>query len=61
MITATHRILERLVSENTVYAKIEYNGRKEVEMIDSKALKEAVINAIVHNLSEASDNLCYAK
>ena len=49
LITATHRILERLVSENTVYAKIEYNGRKEVEMIDSKALKEAVINAIVHN------------
>ena len=49
LITATHRILERLISENTVYAKIEYNGRKEVEMIDSKALKEAVINAIVHN------------
>ena len=49
IITATHRILERLVSENTVYAKIEYNGRKEVEMIDSKALKEAVINAIVHS------------
>lgn len=49
IITATHRILERLVAENTVYAKIEYNGRKEVEMIDSKALKEAVINAIVHS------------
>ena len=30
-------------------AKIEYKGRKEVEKIDSKALKEAVINAIVHN------------
>lgn len=49
IITATHRILERLVSENTIYAKIEYKGRKEVEMIDSKALKEAVINAIVHS------------
>ena len=49
IITATHRILDRLVAENTVYAKIEYNGRKEVEMIDSKALKEAVINAIVHS------------
>ena len=49
IITATHRILERLVAENTVYAKIEYNGRKEIEMIDSKALKEAVINAIVHS------------
>lgn len=30
--------------ENTVYAKIEYKGRKEVEMIDSKAMKEAPIN-----------------
>ena len=49
LITATQRILDRLTAENTVYAKIEYNGRKEVEMIDSKALKEAVINAMVHS------------
>ena len=49
LITATQKILDRLDTENTVYAKIEYKGRKEVEKIDSKALKEAVINAIVHN------------
>ena len=49
LITATQRILDRLTAENTVYAKIEYNGRKHVEMIDSKALKEAVINAMVHS------------
>lgn len=49
LITATQKILDRLTAENTVYAKIEYNGRKEVEMIDSKALKEAVINAMVHS------------
>ena len=49
LITATQRILDRLTAENTVYTKIEYNGRKEVEMIDSKALKEAVINAMVHS------------
>ena len=49
LITATQRILDRLTAENTVYAKIEYNGRREVEMIDSKALKEAVINAMVHS------------
>ena len=49
LITATQRILDRLTAENTVFAKIEYNGRKEVEMIDSKALKEAVINAMVHS------------
>ena len=61
IITATQRILDRLDAENTVYAKIEYKGRKEVEMIDKAALKEAVINAVVHQLSEASDKLCYAK
>lgn len=49
LITATQSVLDRLEVENTVYAKIEYKGRKEVEMIDSKAMKEAVINAIVHN------------
>lgn len=49
LITATQRILDRLDVENTTYAKIEYFGRKEQEKIDSKALKEAVINAIVHN------------
>lgn len=49
VITATQRILDRLDAENTTYAKIEYFGRKEQEMIDSSALKEAVINAIVHN------------
>ena len=49
LITATQRILDRLDVENTTYAKIEYFGRKEQEKIDSKALKEEVINAIVHN------------
>lgn len=49
LITATQKILDRLDVENTTYAKIEYFGRKEQEKIDSKALKEAVINAIVHN------------
>lgn len=49
IITATQKILDRLDAENTVYAKIEYKGRKEVDMIDKAALKEAVINAVVHN------------
>lgn len=49
IITATQRVLDKLKAENKVYAKIEYKGRKELEMIDSTALKEAVINAIVHN------------
>ena len=49
LITATQKLLDRLDVENTTYAKIEYFGRKEEEKIDSGALKEAVINAIVHN------------
>lgn len=49
LITATQRLLDRLDVENTTYAKIEYFGRKEQEKINSRALKEAVINAIVHN------------
>ena len=51
LITATQRILDRLTAENTVYAKIEYKGRKEVEMIDSKALKEAVDNLAKKDIS----------
>ena len=39
----------KLDVENTTYAEIEYFGRKEQEKIDSKALKEAIINAMVHN------------
>ena len=49
LITATQKILDRLDAENTTYAKIEYFGRKEVEKIDSNALKEAIINAVIHN------------
>lgn len=49
LITATQRILGKLESENRTYAKIHYYGRDEVEMIDTPALKEAIINAIVHN------------
>ena len=30
-------------------------------MYDYNAVREAIINAIVHNLSEASDKLCYEK
>lgn len=42
-------MLDKLKAENKIFTKIEYKGRKELEMIDSRALKEAVINAIVHN------------
>jgi predicted HTH transcriptional regulator len=49
IITATPRILDRLDSENRTFAKITAKNRIEKEMVDTIALREAVINAIVHN------------
>jgi predicted HTH transcriptional regulator len=49
LITATQRILDRLDSENRTFAKITAKNRIEKERVNSIALKEAVINAIVHN------------
>jgi len=49
LITATQRILDRLDSENRTYAKITSKNRIEKERVNSIALREAVINAIVHN------------
>jgi len=49
LIKVAKRILEKLNIENTTFAKISNNGRKEMKKVESIALKEAVINAIVHN------------
>jgi len=49
LLTATHRVLERLESENRTFAQISYPTRVERSMVDKTALREAVINAIVHN------------
>jgi predicted HTH transcriptional regulator len=49
LITATQRILDRLDSENRTFAKITAKNRLEKERVNSIALREAVINAIVHN------------
>jgi predicted HTH transcriptional regulator len=49
LITATQRILDRLDSENRTYAKITSKNRLEKERVNTIALREAVINAIVHN------------
>ncbi len=49
LITATQRILDRMDSENRTFAKITPKNRIERERVDSIALREAVINAIVHN------------
>ena len=49
LLTATHRVLERLESENRTFTKIGYPARIEKSMVDKTALREAIINAIVHN------------
>ena len=49
LITATQRILDRLDSENRTFTKITSKNRLEKERVNTIALREAVINAIVHN------------
>lgn len=49
LIKATYRVLEKFRIENKVYAKITYPERKEQPMYDYTAVREVVINAIVHN------------
>jgi predicted HTH transcriptional regulator len=49
LVTAAQRVLERLESENRTFARIAYPKRIERQMVDKTALREAVINAIVHN------------
>ncbi|MCL2862820.1 MAG: putative DNA binding domain-containing protein [Methanimicrococcus sp.] len=49
LVTATKGILDRLDSENRTYAKITSIRRLEKERVNSIALREAVINAVVHN------------
>lgn len=49
LIKATYRVLEKFRIENKVYAKITYPERKEQPMYDYTAVREVVVNAIVHN------------
>ena len=49
LIKATHRVLEKFITENKIFAKITYQERKEQPMYDYKAVREVIINAIVHN------------
>lgn len=49
LIKTTHNILNFLKTVNQTFTKIEYEGRTEQKMVNEIALKEALINAIVHN------------
>ena len=49
LIKATENILNKLDIENITLAEITTTTRKEKRLVDPSALREAVINAIVHN------------
>lgn len=49
LIKATHRVLDKLKIENAITTEITYKERKETPLWNHVALREAVINAIVHN------------
>jgi len=49
LIKATQRVLDKLLVENKTFAKITPTVRLERNMVDKFALREAFINAIVHN------------
>jgi ATP-dependent DNA helicase RecG len=49
LIKAAKNVLSRLEVENRTFTQITPTSRKELKMIDPIALREAVINAIVHN------------
>lgn len=52
LITAARHVLECLFTENKTFAKIPYPTRVEKTLVDKTALREAVINAIVHNVRQ---------
>ena len=49
LIKATNRVLEKFKVENKIYAKITYPERKEESMYDYNAVREVIVNALVHN------------
>jgi predicted HTH transcriptional regulator len=49
LIKAANRVLDKLTVENKTFAKITPRTRLERKMIDAVALREAFINAVVHN------------
>ncbi|MDR0446405.1 MAG: hypothetical protein LBH17_05160 [Oscillospiraceae bacterium] len=49
LITAVYRVLDKLEVENRTFAKITSRNRLERKLINAVALREAFVNAVVHN------------
>ena len=58
IIKSCKKVLDKLDIENKTFAKVGYPFREEKSFIDRDALREAVINAFVHN--DYSDLMCPA-
>ncbi len=61
LIKSTYKVLDKLDKYNRTHTKITGNANRiQWNDIDKIALREAVINAIIHRLCKALHNLCYA-
>ena len=49
LVKATKSVIEKLKVENKTFVRITYDKRNERKLLDPEALREAVINAIIHN------------
>jgi predicted HTH transcriptional regulator len=49
LVKATKQVLDKLDLENRTLTRITYKERQEIRLLDPVALREAVINAIIHN------------
>ena len=58
IIKSCKKVLDKLDIENKTFAKVGYPFREEKNFVDKDALREAVINAFVHN--DYSDLMCPA-
>ncbi len=61
LVVAMKNVINYIDSINETYIDTSVRPRKEKRMFSQDAFIEAWINAVVHNLSEASDKLCYEK
>ena len=52
LIKATKKVIDKFDVVNKTFSKITGAERKEVKMFDSVAIREAIVNAIVHNMWE---------
>ena len=52
LIKATKRVIDKFEMINNTYSKITSTRRKEIKKLDGVAIREAIVNAFVHNLWE---------